>query len=335
MTNPSVDQPVRWGVLGTALIATKVGKAIRNAAGAELAAIASRDLGRAQAWGRQHGATRAYGSYDELLDAPDIDAVYIPLPPSMHAEWTIKAAEHGKHVLCEKPLAINLAEARTMAEACRRHNVQFMDGVMWVHHDRTPVMHGLIQGGALGEVRRVTSAFCFNGKDMKADNLRLVRELGGGVLGDLGWYCTRVTLWAFGDLPQRVYATGRYVRDVDVNFSALLWFSGGRMASFDCGFDMHMRKWFEVAGTEGSLVCDDFVLPASEQESRFWVHADQQSAATHSVGACVQEVRMIEHFSQAVRSGQLEPHWVEETLATQRVCDALDQSARSGRMIDL
>ena len=335
MSTTAHTRSIRWGVMGTALIATKVAKAIRNAAGAELAAIASRDLARAQAWGGEHGAACAFGSYDELLASPDIDAVYIPLPPSMHAAWTIKAAEHGKHVLCEKPLAMNLAEARAMADACRQHNVQLMDGVMWVHHVRTPAMQSIIRSGPLGDLRRVTSAFCFNGRNMAADNIRLVRELGGGALGDLGWYCIRATLWAFGDLPERVYATGRYQRDVDLNLSALLWYSGERMASFDCGFDMTMRKWFEVAGTDGSLVCDDFVLPGDEQESRFWVHTGVDSATRQTIGPCVQEVRMIEDFCDGIRSGRLETAWPDDALATQRVCDALDQSARSGKVVDL
>ena len=206
---------------------------------------------------------------------------------------------------------------------------------MWVHHDRTPAMLRAIRDGRLGELRRVTSAFCFNGKEMHADNIRLVRELGGGALGDLGWYCTRATLWAFDDLPQRVYATGQYERDVDINLSAILWFSGDRMASFDCGFDMQMRKWFEVAGTGGSLVCDDFVIPNSEQETRFWVHAGELESAKQTVGPCVQEVRMIEQFSAAVHSRRLEPAWPEEALATQRVIDALDQSARTGRVVEV
>jgi predicted dehydrogenase len=156
------DLPVRFGILGTAHIATKVGRAIQEATGAELAAIASRDRTRAEAWIAEHTQTaggdrrptaflspehppRAFGSYEELLADSSIDAVYLPLPPSLHAEWTIKAAAHGKHVLCEKPLAINLTEARAMADACRAHGVQLMDGVMWVHHERTAGMQRVLQ----------------------------------------------------------------------------------------------------------------------------------------------------------------------------------------------
>ena len=131
---------IRWGILSTANIATKVARAIHLAEDADLIAVASRTKERAAAWGREHRVSTTYGTYDALLADDSLDAIYIPLPPSLHAEWTIKAAEHGKHVLCEKPLAANAAEAIAMADACRQNGVQLMDGVMWVHHDRTAAM---------------------------------------------------------------------------------------------------------------------------------------------------------------------------------------------------
>jgi len=153
---------VRWGILGTARIATKVAAAIHQAQGAQLSAIASRSADRAQQWQAEHKAERHYGSYQALLGDPEIDAVYIPLPPSLHAEWTIKAAQQGKHVLCEKPIAMSALEAREMVNACEHHNVQFMDGVMWYHHPRCKQMQDVIKQGQLGPLRRVTSAFTFN-----------------------------------------------------------------------------------------------------------------------------------------------------------------------------
>src|SRR5262249_42521755 len=162
--------------------------------------------------------------------------------------WTCCAAEHGKHVLCEKPLAMSFVEAERMKDACLSANRQLMDGVMWMHHERTRDMKQMISSGAVGRLRRVTSAFTFNAVDLGSDNIRFQKELGGGALGDVGWYCIGATLWAFGELPQRVLATARYERDVDMNLSAILWFSGDRMASFDCGFDTVWRKWMEIAG---------------------------------------------------------------------------------------
>ena len=140
-----VKTKVQWGVLGTAGIAKKVGEAIKMAENAELVAVASRSKTRAKQWARNNQVEHAYGSYDELLADPRIDAVYIPLPPSMHAEWTIKAADQGKHVLCEKPLSVTVDEAIAMSNACKTNQVQLMDGVMWVHHDRTSKMLELIE----------------------------------------------------------------------------------------------------------------------------------------------------------------------------------------------
>ena len=330
-----VDRQIRWGILSTARIAAKVCGAIHRAEGAEAVAVASRDAERARRWAAEHGVGRSHGSYEELLGDPDVDAVYIALPPSLHAEWTIRAAEAGKHVLCEKPLAASLAEAERMAAACRRAGVQLMDGVMWKHHARTAAMRGHIERGELGRLRRVTSAFTFNWDPLPADDIRFQRELGGGALGDLGWYCVGASLWAFGALPSRVWATARTFQDVEVNLSGFLWFDGDGVAAFDCGFDTVPRKWFEIAGTQGSLVCDDFVHPNDESKPRYWAHDAAGASTEHVVPDTAHEVRMIECFSEIVRSGELDDSWPNQSLRVQRVCDALDRSARRGEPVEL
>lgn len=324
---------IRWGILGTALIAEKVAAAIRQVPGCELAAIASRSEDRAQQWAERHGVGRACGSYDALLADPAIDAVYIPLPPSMHAEWTLRAAEAGKHILCEKPFACDSSEAQAMIAETKRQGVRLMDGVMWVHHDRTRRMKERLEAGALGDLRRVTAAFSFAWDAVPADNIRVQKELGGGCLGDLGYYCLRAIWWTFGELPERVFATARYRNDVEMNLSAMLWFSGQRMASFDCGFDTVMRQWFEIAGSTGSLVCDDFVLPKSNEKARFWNHDAAGAARELSVLDCVQEVRMIEHFAAAIGAGE-DPGFTDDALATMRMVDMVARSARESRIIE-
>jgi predicted dehydrogenase len=330
----SPSPPVRWGILGTANVATKVGGAIRRARHAELVAIASRSQERAEEWASRHDVSRAYGAYDALLDDADVDVVYIPLPPSLHAEWTIRAAERRKHVLCEKPVALSAAEAREMADACRSNGVQLMDGVMWVHHERTEAMAEVIREGTLGALRRVTAAFTFCWERVPPQNIRLKKELGGGCLGDLGYYCVRACLWAFGEMPERVFATARYAHGVDFNVSALLWFSGERMASFDCAFDTAGRQWFEVAGTRACIVCDDYVVPSGTDVARFWIHGSGRNEE-RSVQNCVQEVRMVERFSEVVRTGRLEEGWVSDAVNTMRVCDAMLQSAERGRVVQM
>ncbi len=326
---------IRWGILGTAKIATKVSRAIRLAERNEMVAIASRTTERAKSWAREHQVDRAYGSYEALIDDPEIDAVYIPLPPSMHRDWTIRAAERGKHVLCEKPITANVTEAIEMADACRRHGVQLMDGVMWVHHERTTAMRQHLDGWALGRLRHISAAFSFHWDEIPDDNIRLQSDLAGGSLGDLGYYCVRAIWWAFGELPRRVFATARYYRDVDMNLSALLWFDGDRSASFNCGFDTVYRKWFEIAGTHGSLVCDDFVVPWKEETARYWTHDLDGKPTEHKIDGCVQEARMIANFSDAFRSGTFNERWPADAIATMRVCDALAKSARSSQAVDL
>ena len=330
----SESQPIRWGILGTARIAEKLADAIRQSKTGELIAIASRSSSRAREWAAKHHVPNAFGSYDALVSSDEIDAVYIPLPPSMHAEWTIRCAELGKHVLCEKPLAVSVTETHEMIEACRKHERLLMDGVMWVHHPRTAEFRRVLHDGPLGFVRRVTSAFSFH-REFPASDLRMQRALGGGSLLDLGWYCVGATLWAFDELPNSVYGNARYQRDVDVNFSGMMWFDGNRNASFDCGFDTTMRRWIEIAGTSASLVCDDFTKPWQEDSARFWTHGAEGKMSEHNCEAAVQEVCMVDHFGKMVQSGDLDWSWAERSAQVQHVCAALDESARTGKVVPI
>ena len=327
---------VRWGVLGTAGIATKVGAAIHNAKGSELRAIASRDIEKAQKWAADHDAEKSYGSYEALLADPQIDAVYIPLPPSMHKEWAIRAADSGKHVLSEKPLTMDVGEAKAIVDACEKNNVQLMDGVMWVHHDRTAVIKKALKSGEIGTVRRTTSAFSFNwGPTVPTENIRAQKELGGGAIGDLGYYCVRATLWAFDELPRAVFAKARYANDVDVETSGMMFFSDDRVATMDCAFSIQARSWLDIAGVDGSIFMDDFVLPASDDESWYALRKGFGKNERHSIGPCIQEVKMIEDFTSIVGGGKLDPGPPKDALNTVAVCCALLESAKTGREIEL
>ena len=326
---------IRFGILGTARIAEKVVAAMHGAPSARAAVIGSRDLARAQAWADQRNVERAAGSYQAVLDDPDIDAVYIPLPPSMHAEWTERAAAAGKHVLCEKPLAGNLAEAQRMVDACDKHGVQFMDGVMWLHHPREADMRSVLENGELGDLKHMSSAFTFRWPTIPDDDFRTKREYGGGSLLDLGWYCVGAALWAFGEMPHRVFGSAELRDDTDMHFNGLMWFSGNRTASLNCGFDTVMRRWFEIAGTEKSLVCDDFTRPWKAEKPRFWIHQSDGSADERTSDTPIQETAMAQAFCESVLSGQLRSDWPERALQTQQICAALDKSARIGQPVDL
>jgi len=225
-----------------------------------------------------------------------------------------------------------------MAAAAREHQVQLMDGVMWVHHPRADAMKERLSDGTLGELRRVTSAFTFHYDEIPDYDIRLDPQTAGGSLGDLGWYCCRAALWAFDQLPDRVFATARMFRDVDINLSAILWYDQQRMASFDCGFDTELRKWFEVAGTKASLVCDDFLRPWDQRKPRFWIHDRNGLKGEHVVqttGTATQEVLMIENFAEAVGRGELRDDWIDDALRTQTMCDALARSAQQEQVIEL
>ena len=327
---------VKWGIVGTADIATKVSKAIQRAKNAELLAIGSRSSERAEKWAMEHGASRSYGSYEALLDDPDVAAVYIPLPPSMHSEWGIKAAKAGKHVLSEKPLTMDIGEAVALEAACSERGVQLMDGVMWVHHDRSAEVKQVIQAGELGPLRRVTACFAFKwGEKIPTDNIRAQEELGGGSLGDTGYYCIRAILWAFGELPKSVYARSRYANNVDIETSAMLYFSDDRTASFDCGFTMNFRAWLELVGADASMVFDEFVLPESESESFYYLRKERGSREQYRIGPCVQEVKMIERFSNIVETGEIDTTLIKDALDTVRVCSAVASSARTGRIVEV
>jgi predicted dehydrogenase len=210
-----------------------------------------------------------------------------------------------------------------------------MDGVMWIHHPRTNEMLTPICEGSLGILRRVTSGFSFNWDVIPENDIRLKRDMGGGSLLDLGWYCIGATLWAFDSLPQRVFGTGRYYRDVDMSFSGLMWFDDERIASFDCAFDAQFRRWMEVVGATGSLVCDDFTKPWDESRPRFWINTGPGDSVEHVSNSSIQEVCMIEDFCDIVRSGSLVDHWPQRSIAIQRVCDALDRSARECKIVEL
>ncbi|TWT63894.1 Gfo/Idh/MocA family protein [Rubinisphaera italica] len=327
-----MQSPVRWGILGTARITRRVAPAIQSAPAAKLIAIASRSEEKAKAWAEKYECPQIVESYEQLLERDDVDVVYIPLPPHLHAEWTIKAAQAGKHVLCEKPLALNALEAETMVNACQQAGVCFEEGVMWYHHPRATQIRDILNQGRLGEIRRVTSAFSFPWQSSvePSEEYRFKQEQGGGSLMDLGWYCVGASLWTLGMLPEEVF--GREVLDgsVDESFSGWMRFANGAEAAFDCSRNMTSRRWIEIAGTEGSIVCDDFTRPWQEEKTRFWIHDAQGNAEVVNCEAATQETCLIENFSQRILTGQLD-NQQSLGLKTQQVMDRLLKSAKSKR----
>jgi predicted dehydrogenase len=318
---------LRWGVLGVAKINDRVLPSFARTQFAELTALASRSLDRARQAARAAGAPKAHGSYEALLDDPDIDAVYIPLPNTLHADWTRRAAERGKHILCEKPLTPSAAEAENLVAFCRSKKVQLMDGFMWPHHPRTAEIRKLLDSGAIGRVERVTTTFTFPLPQDPA-NIRLQPQTAGGSLLDVGCYPVYGIRWAFGVEPVTVRAHARYQFGVDLEMSGLVQLADGRVGSFDCGFTLPLRMWLEIVGSEGTLTVPHFWLP--EPEASYVVQRGDRPPERHTVPGHDQIACMLDDFSGAVLRGEPVRPAAEEAVKSLRVMDALARSAREG-----
>lgn len=319
---------LQWGVLGVARIALNaVIPAIQRSANGRLIALASRTPGKADETAGRLGIPRAHGSYEALLADPEVEAVYIPLPNSLHREWTVRCAEAGKHVLCEKPLALTAADAEEMIAACRRQGVVLMEAFMYRFHPRTLRVAELAAQGALGEVRLVRASFTFRVRS--PENIRLNPDLGGGSLYDVGCYGVNVSRMLLGE-PTAAFAFGRIgASGVDEVLGAVLRFEGGPVAVIDCGLVLSRREEVEVVGGSGRIVVPTAFLPGvADAELHMFVDQDRKVLTVPGVD---QYQVMVEHFAEAVRTGlppRLPP---EDAAANLRVIEALLRSLRSAR----
>jgi predicted dehydrogenase len=247
---------LRWGLLSTARINDKLLAGARSTDEAEVVAVASRDGDRARPWADERGIERAHGSYEALLEDPGVDAVYVSLPNALHVPWSLHALEAGKHVLCEKPLTRRPEEAKAAFDAAEARGLQLAEAFMWRHHPQARRLRALVEEGAIGTLRLVRAAFSFPLSDTA--NVRMISELAGGALMDVGCYCVSGARLLAGTEPERVY--GEQVlggAGVDVAFAGTLRFPGGVLAQFDCGFTVGGRDELEAIGDAGSLFLDD------------------------------------------------------------------------------
>jgi D-xylose 1-dehydrogenase (NADP+, D-xylono-1,5-lactone-forming) len=245
----------RFGILSTARINLKLLAGARRSDRVEVVAVASRDQARAEAYAREQGIERAHGSYDGLLADPEVDAVYISLPNSMHVEWSIRALEAGKHVLCEKPLTRRVAEAEQAFDVAERTGRLLSEAFMYRHNPQTHRLSALVDDGAIGRLQLVRGAHSFTARP--ATNIRLLAGLEGGALMDVGCYCVSASRLLAGE-PSDLYGTQVVGEDgVDVRFAATMRFADDVIGQFDCGLDLPDRQELEVVGSEGSLFLDD------------------------------------------------------------------------------
>jgi D-xylose 1-dehydrogenase (NADP+, D-xylono-1,5-lactone-forming) len=251
---------VAWGILSTARINRLVLDGAAESDRVDVIAVASRDAGRAEAYARKEGIERAYGTYEALLEDPDVEAVYIPLPNSLHVEWTLRALEAGKHVLCEKPLSRRPKEVERVFDraGAEPDGLVLSEGFMWRHHPQTRKLAQLISEGAIGRLRLVRAAFSFQLASVHgADDARFRPELDGGSLMDVGSYCVNAIRLLAGE-PERVVAEQVVgPSGVDISFAAILRLPDDVLGHFDCGFVVPHRDEIEAVGEDGSLHVED------------------------------------------------------------------------------
>jgi predicted dehydrogenase len=248
-------QPVKWGIVSTADINRKVIPGAHASDKVELLAVASRDRARAETYAQEWEIPRAYGSYDELLADPDVEAVYISLPNTLHCEWSIKAMEAGKHVLCEKPLSRNPDEVAQAFDAAERTGMLMSEAFMWRHNPQTKRLKQLVEGGAIGELRLIRSAFSYGLYD--ETNIRLRTDVDGGALMDVGCYCVSGSRLLGGEPVEAHAISWQGPTGTDWVTAGVLRFPDNVLATFDCGTALPFRDELEAIGSEGSLFLDD------------------------------------------------------------------------------
>ena len=327
--------PVRWGILGAANIALqRVVPAMQHSPHTPVIAIASRDLAKARLAADRLGIPRAYGSYQELIDDPDIEAIYNPLPNHLHVPWTIRAAEAGKHVLCEKPLALSAKEASRLLEVRARTGVQIAEAFMVRAHPQWAAVRELVAEGRLGELRLIVGHFSYFRRD--PDDIRSRLEWGGGAIMDIGCYPITLSRWLFDEEPTAVIAA--VDRDPDLHVdrlaSGLLCFPSGQ-ASFNCATQLVPSQRMELFGTEGRIELDIPFSPPSEHACRILIDDGTQlggAAAEAITLPAVDQYRLqAERFSEAVRGVGAVSVTLEDAIANMSVIDALFRSVTSGR----
>ena len=314
-----MSEALRWGVLGTARINRRVLPGIK-AAGHPLTIVGSREPDRARSAAAEYGAARS-GSYEEVLAAPDVDAVYISLPNTLHAPWAIRAAEAGKHVLCEKPLAPTVAECESMVTAARKHGVHLVEAFMYRNHPQWTYVHELVNAGEIGAIRLLRASFAFRLRDR--ENIRLSAELGGGALQDVGCYCINLARWFLGE-PSRVRGTALDLQSVgvDTHSAAVLEYESGALAMLSCSFETFGQQIVEIVGDRGRIEVQPAFVPLGDSRVRI-VTADADR--TETIPAADAYQLQAAAMERLIRMGAPSPTPATDAAPTQAIIAAWKQ----------
>ncbi len=326
---------VRWGVLSTSNFAmTKVIPALLKASHLEVAAIASRDLNKAQAAAKRFGVAKAYGSYEELLADPGVDVIYNPMPNHLHVPWSIKALEAGKHVLCEKPIGLSAAEARQLLDVSKQHPKQkVMEAFMYRLHPQWRRAKLLVEEGQVGELRTIQSFFSYLNAD--ANNIRNKADIGGGGLMDIGCYNISLSRFIFGEEPRRALG----ILEFDPNFktdriaSGILDFGRGT-STFTCSTQLAPYQRVNILGAEGRVEIEIPFNAPPDRPCKIW-HQFKDKAEEIEFEICDQYTIEGDLFSLAVINDTPVPTPLEDAVANMKVIEAVFESGRSGRWVEI
>jgi predicted dehydrogenase len=309
--------------------------AIMQANNAEIIAIASQNS-KVSEVAAKFAIPNVYDSYEKLLDDSEVDAVYIPLPNSLHMEWVKKAADKGKHILCEKPIALSASETKEMIEHCQSKQVILMEAFMYQFHPQHQVVKDILSSGEIGQPRLMRANFSFMLED-RAQDIRLNPNLGGGSVYDIGCYCIHSIRNILNSEPIRVYVHAPSDPDykVDITAIAMIELDNGMMAIFDCSFDMVRRERYEIVGTHGSIgVPKAYNLPEYfEGEGIIIVEKDDGKRIEKVYGH--EYTLEIEHFSQCVMDGVQPLYTGQNILKNMKVIEACYESMRSGKWVTI
>jgi D-xylose 1-dehydrogenase (NADP+, D-xylono-1,5-lactone-forming) len=333
------SKKLRWGILGAARVNERLLPAIVEAGNAELVAIASRRPGAAAQtlaqYAPQQQNTRTYDSLEALLDDDEVDVVYLPLANHEHAEWTLRAIERGKHVLCEKPMALTLADIEAIETAARRYKVNVMEGFMYRFHPQHARVLELLRSGLIGEIRSVRASYSFMMRPARMYRLVESIDHGGGAMWDIGCYAIHSARLFFDEKATSVTAMSKFVESgADIATSGIIEFDSGKYAHFDFSFERARRCEYEITGTKGGVKCHIvWQLPGDVPVISWWTEDGRQCeerlpAANH--------FRLeIEHFSDCVLNGKPPLLSLDDAKANCRIIGAALQSAVEGRTIKL
>ena len=326
-----MSKSINWGILSTAHINNALFPGFKKSRRNKLIAVASRNLEKAQAYARENGIPQAYGSYQELIDDSNIQAVYIPLPNHLHAQWAIKAAQAGKHVLSEKPIALSMAEMDSIQKAAEQYSVIIQEAFMYRHHPQTLRVAEIFQSGSLGEIGLIRGTFSFTLR--RQDDIRMIAEYGGGSIWDVGCYPISYARHLIGSLPQKVI--GHQVTattGVDLSFNGVMQFKPGLHAQFDSSFAMNSYRQIEIRGKDATLVIPEPFL----MKKKSTIHILSNGSEYTETFPAVDEYHLqLENMADAILDGRPQQVTLKDSRDNTALILALLESARREQPVEL